>query len=107
MRSSVLESDISMLSMKVAKTGHSLYAAWSCSRSPNFSHAVPRPYHAARLMRAWDQEKIHGMVRRSSSDLAPRPRLAGRLPMGMRPTSVSGVTVLNQEAKSSLFRRSR
>ncbi len=34
----------------------------SISKSPNHSHAVPRPYHAARLMRARAQEKIHGMV---------------------------------------------
>ena len=52
MRSSVLASDISMLSMNVENSGHSSYASRSVSRSPNFSQAEPRPYHAARLMRA-------------------------------------------------------
>ena len=58
-------------------------------------------------MRAWLQLKIHGMVRRSSSDLAPKPRFAGREPIGSRPTSVSGVTVENHGVKSSVFSRSR
>ena len=68
---------------------------------------MPSPYHAARLMRACDHEKIHGMVRRSSKDLAPRPRFAGREPMGMRPISVSGVTVENHSAKPSVSKSSR
>lgn len=71
MRSSVFASDISMLSMNVENSGHSSYALRSVARSPNDSHAEPRPYQAARLMRAWAHEKIHGIVRRSSSDLAP------------------------------------
>ncbi len=46
-------------------------------------------------------------MRRSSSDLAPRPRLAGREPIGSRPISVSGVTIENHGAKPSVFNRSR
>ena len=107
MRSSVFDSDISMLSMNVENSGHSSYALRRVWRSPNFSHAVPKPYHAARLMRASDHENTHGMVRRSSRDLAPKPRFAGREPIGSKPTSVSGVTVENHAAKSGVCSRSR
>ena len=58
-------------------------------------------------MRAWAHEKIHGIVRRSSSDLAPKPRFAGREPIGSKPISVNGVTIENHGAKSSLLSRSR
>ena len=58
-------------------------------------------------MRAWAHEKIQGIVRRSSSDFAPKPRLAGREPIGSRPISVSGVTVENHGAKSGVLSRLR
>lgn len=99
--------DISTLSTNVANQRPFAIRALQKLQVTHPSHAAPRPYHAARLMRACDHENTHGMVRRSSSDWAPKPRLAGRLPMGSRPTSAKGVTVENHGAKPSVCSRSR
>lgn len=67
------------------------------------SQAVPGSEVDACLAPAEDP----GIVRRSSKDFAPRPRLAGREPIGRRPISASGVTQLNHSAKPSWFRSLR
>ena len=45
------------------------------------------------------------MVRRSSRDLAPRPRFAGREPIGSRPISVDALSATQVLALGSLRKR--
>ena len=62
------------------------------------SKACPMPSQTGRWKRIWVQAKIQGMARRSSM-LPAALRLAGRLPMFMRPSSLTGVTAWKNSMK--------
>ena len=64
--------------------------------------ASPTPSQTGRWKRVWVQAKIQGMARRVSM-LPAALRLAGRLPMFMRPSSLTGVLWLKKSMKRGSF----
>uniref|UniRef100_A0A7C9AN56 Uncharacterized protein n=1 Tax=Opuntia streptacantha TaxID=393608 RepID=A0A7C9AN56_OPUST len=87
---------ISTKSIVTLKKGHMLYISLSKLRfrgsfSITYLNAAPKPSHTGRWNRVWVHAKIQGIAR--SDSIPPLGFLFdGRLPMFMRPYSVSGVT---------------
>ncbi|BAD73102.1 unknown protein [Oryza sativa Japonica Group] len=105
MPGSPLAKTISRRSMVTRKKGHSSYISRSVARPPPASlccmaclNAAPKPSHTGRWNRVCVHAKIHGMAR---SDSMPPPgfRFDGRLPMFIRPYSVSGVAARKYSTK--------